>query len=84
VLAEMHNALGVTHSLSTALSLFHSRPYHVIHGDRFSEALREAIRNPRVRQITARTAIGAIDQYSDSTDLREDAGLHGRLRELYG
>lgn len=83
-LAEMHNALGVTTPLPAELSLFHSRPYHVIHGDRFSDALRRAIRDPQVQQIAARTAIGSIDQYSDSTDLREDAGLHGRLRGVYG
>lgn len=83
VLAEMHNALGVTAPLPTEVSPFHSRPYHVIHGDRFSDALREAIRDPQVKQIAERTAIGGLDQYSDSTNLREETQLHGRLRGLY-
>jgi hypothetical protein len=83
VLAEMHNALGVTASLSTEVSPFHSRPYHVIHGERFSEALRDAIHDPQVKQIAQRTWIGGVDQYSDSTDLRSETGLQGRLRGLY-
>jgi hypothetical protein len=42
--ARMHNALHVTPPLLARVSLFHRRPYRVIHGDAFARALREVKR----------------------------------------
>lgn len=83
IVAGMHNALGVTDLLPTTVSQFHGRPYQVIHGEAFSEAIRSRIDDAEVRRIADRTLIGSIDQLSDSTDLREDAGLRAALANLY-
>ena len=81
--AEMHNALGLTDPLPTIPSSFHERPYVVIHGEVFAEALREKISDPEVRRIAEKTWIGSIDQLSDSTDLRENTGVREALKRLY-
>jgi hypothetical protein len=83
IVATMHNALGVTESLPTGVSDYHSRGYQVIHGDRFADALHAAIQDEGVRRIARGRPFGSIDQYSDSTDLREGASLRQRLRRLY-
>lgn len=83
ILARMHNALSVTAPLSTEPAPFYSRPFQVIGGERFSSALVSAITDPAVKRIAAGRLIGSIDQFSDSTDLRESAGLRERLRALY-
>jgi hypothetical protein len=83
VLARMHNALGLTAPLPEAVSPFHDRPFQVIHGERFAEALRAQIASDEVRQIAARSAIGGIDQWSDNTDLRAHIALRPALLALY-
>lgn len=81
--AGMHNALGITEPLATEVSPFHNRPYLVIHGERFSEALLKQISDAEVKRIAEKTLIGSIDQYSDSTDLRENTPLRAKLAALY-
>ena len=83
IVATMHNALGLTEPLPTAVSDYHSRAYQVIHGDRFAHALKAAIEDAEVRRMAQSRLIGSIDQYSDSTDLREDESLREKLRQLY-
>lgn len=81
VLAEMHNALGITEPLPTQVSSFHSRPYQVIHGDEFAGKIRAQISDPRLRH--AASSIGSIDTFSDSTDLHENLTLRRSLKSLY-
>jgi hypothetical protein len=83
IVAEMHNGLGITKPLPTEVSPFHERPYQIIHGDAFSEALMSEIRNEDVKRIAAAPPIGSLDQFSDSTDLRENASLRERIKGLY-
>ncbi|MBZ0301445.1 MAG: DUF4037 domain-containing protein [Anaerolineae bacterium] len=83
VVADLHNALGLTDPLPAEVSSFHERPYQVIHGERFAEALMNQVQDEAVRRLAAGRMIGAIDQFSDSTDLREAAWLRGRIRALY-
>ena len=83
IVAEMHNSLGITASLPTKVSSFHERPYLVIHGDEFSGAIKAEIKDPEVQRIAAKTTIGSIDQFSDSTDLIAYAGLRQHLVSLY-
>jgi len=82
-LAEMHNALGITPGLSCEPSSFWGRPFTVIHGERFAEALRDAIQDQAVKSIAKRRLIGNIDLLSDSTDLLEDPGRRRALLALY-
>ncbi len=79
--AQMHNDLGITEPLATAVSYFHERPYRVINADRFTIALKNAIASETVKSIPS--DIGSIDQFSHSTDLRENPKLRQRLTLLY-
>ncbi|MBN1642218.1 MAG: DUF4037 domain-containing protein [Anaerolineae bacterium] len=80
--AEMHNALGITHPLRVDVVRFHARPYMVIDADRFARALRAAIVDPAVRALPAH--VGSVDQFVDSTDVLDHLGHMRRLRAIYG
>lgn len=80
-LAAMHNALGITEPLPEKVSPFFGRPFKVIHGGSFAAAIRAQIHDEAVRRIP--THIGGIDQFSDSTDMLENAGLRRTLKGLY-
>jgi hypothetical protein len=71
--ATMHNALGITESLEAKASFFHERPFLVIDGERFSKAIQEKINDPVVKRIADKWLIGNVDQFSDSTDLLNEA-----------
>ncbi len=81
LLANMHNALGITEQLPVAVSPFYDRPFQVIHGDLFAAALAARITDPEVKRIAARGLIGNIDQVTDNTDVRGHAGA--ALRHVY-
>lgn len=81
ILARMHNALNVTEELPEKVSSFYDRPFQVIHGEVFAQALVKHITDPEVQHIATRRLIGNINQWSDNTDIE---GLeHARLRQLY-
>lgn len=63
--AALHNELGLTQPLDTGVRRFYDRPYLVIDAARFTTALREAITDPRLRELPL---TGAVDQSIDSTD----------------
>lgn len=75
--AARHNAMQITEALIPKVSRFHDRPFLVIGGEQFSNAIREIINDPAVKQIADRWLIGNVDQFSDSTDLINEArSLH--------
>ena len=80
-LAEMHNALHITPGLETRVSSFHERPYLVIGGDRFSEALLKEVQSKEVRRLPSN--VGSINQFVDSTDVADKLELCQRLKNLY-
>jgi len=81
ILARMHNALNVTEELPETVSSFYDRPFQVIHGEVFTQALVKQITDTEVQRIAQRRLIGNINQWSDNTDIE---GLeHARLRLLY-
>jgi Domain of unknown function (DUF4037) len=82
-LAHLHNALAITEKLAETTSNFHNRPFTIIHGDIFAQALVARITDPEVKRIASRPLIGSIDQYCDSTDIRSDASWRSILRGLY-
>jgi hypothetical protein len=64
--ARLHNSLAVTPPLDPAVRpTFYERPYRVLDSGRFVRALREQIRDDRVRSLPL---TGTIDQFVDSTD----------------
>jgi hypothetical protein len=83
LLARMQNGLGLAEPLDERTHSFFSRPFQVIGGGRFSEALLARIADPEVRGIAARRPIGGVDQWSDSTDLRSWGGWRPRVRAFY-
>ena len=83
LLAQYHNALDLTPPLPTTATHFFGRPFKVIWGSAFADALRAQISDPQVRRIADRGLIGGIDQFSDSTDLRSHAQWRSALRNLY-
>jgi hypothetical protein len=80
-LARMHNDLGITDLLPTQVTSYHGRPYQVIHADRFSDAIRNAISDPEVLRLPAH--LGGIDQFVNSSDLLEHPKAIARLRPLF-
>ena len=81
-LATKHNALGITEPMVATRSLFWDRPFQVIWGDRFADAIIPQISDPAVRRLTKGGPIGGIDQFSDSTDLKHSEWRQA-VRGLY-
>jgi hypothetical protein len=82
-LASAHNALGITEALPTKVCNFYDRPFKVIQGNRFLEAIAERITDPDIRRIASEQPIGNIDQWSDNTDLRSNAEYRSAVMGLY-
>lgn len=78
--AALHNELGVTPPLAAASAPYYERPFQVIHADRFVDSLRAAIKSEKIRALPA---AGSVDQFSHSTDLRENVQLLRRLGTCY-
>ncbi len=68
--AARHNRLGLTEPVPATVRRFYRRPYQVLGGDRFAEALRASVASPRIRELPL---AGAVDQFIDSTDALADA-----------
>lgn len=81
LLAERHNALGLTPALDIQVRPFHQRPYQVIDADRFAEALVAQIRDPAVRALPK--GVGAVWQFADSTDVPDEVERFRALAAVY-
>src|SRR6185436_2140967 len=81
LVAKSHNALKITKPLSTKTSDYYHRPYLVIFAERFAKAIKQQIKDPAVKKIA--TDIGAIDQFTDSTNVVEDLKLIQRMRGVW-
>ncbi|MBX3066779.1 MAG: hypothetical protein KF726_27610, partial [Anaerolineae bacterium] len=81
LLAEMHNALGITDPLPTEVTSYYDRPFKVIHGDQFAEAIVARITDEQVKRLPQ--FIGGIDQWVDSTDVLAHADRGKPLKVMY-
>lgn len=81
VMAQQHNELKITKPLATNTLNYYSRPYSVIHGERFAKAIKQAIKDPTIKRI--KTDVGSIDQFTDSTNVIQDLALCKKLRVVY-
>jgi hypothetical protein len=81
IIAQMHNALSLTKPLETSVSNYYDRPYLVIHANRFTEAIRDAIGNKEVQNLPAN--IGSVDQFVASMDVLEQPRLCKKLKNLF-
>jgi hypothetical protein len=84
IVAEKHNALGVTEPLLAKAHFFHGRPFQVIHlAADFTSAIRAKIASPNIKRLAEERLIGSVDQFCDSTDLLCDRERLIQLRSLY-
>jgi len=81
IVVKQQNALKITSPLSIDTTNYFGRPYLVIHADEIAIAVKQAIRDPEVRKI--KTWVGAIDQFTDSTDVIQDLQLGKKLQAVY-
>ena len=82
-LAGMHNSLGITEPLPQKVSHFHNRPFMVIHGDQFANAILRHVQDSVVLRISQRSLVGSVDHLSDNTKLHSDITRRVILRQLY-
>jgi hypothetical protein len=82
LLAHKHNALGITKALSEKVEPYYERPFLVIGGGRFAEALLAEIADPEVQAVARLGLVGSLDLISDNTDLRSGLNWRRRLRSL--
>jgi hypothetical protein len=84
--AGLHNDLGITEPIDPQVRYYHGgRPFHVIHGERFTAAIVDTIEEPEVRSLVQRAGlIGSVDQVSDNVDVVSDPEHVVKLRALYG
>lgn len=78
VLADRHNAMGLTPRLDTSARLFWERPFQVLDAERFTRALEDSITDPGVRRLPR--DLGGLDTWVDSTDAVGNQGLHRAIR----
>ena len=81
IVASRHNALKITETLPAKATKYYSRPYVVIHGDRFADSIREAIRDPKVKSLPIN--LGSIDQFIDNPDVIQQLHVGRRLGVIY-
>jgi len=81
LIAHQHNALRITKPLPIKASSYYGRPYLVIHGDTFANAIKKEIKDPQVKRI--KTLVGSIDQFTDSTDVTVNLSLAKQLAVAY-
>ncbi len=82
--ARLQNALNLAPPVPVRVQPFFTRPFNVINSGDFVAALLAQIEAPDVRAIALTHLIGGIDQFSDSTDLREAARHRSALAGLFG
>ncbi|MCI4361874.1 MAG: DUF4037 domain-containing protein [Thermoplasmata archaeon] len=79
ILARRQNELRIAPPLPEHVSRYHDRPYWVIHGGEYAEAIRSRIRDREVRKLAR---IGSIDQFGDTEELGSHREQLQALRAL--
>ncbi|GGG06904.1 hypothetical protein [Paenibacillus aceti] len=91
LIARRHNRLGTSEKLSEQVSFFYDRPFKVIKGQDFAQAIASSITDKAIRKLCEKRLIGGIDVITDNTDFRlinqwyKDDGSSERniIRSLY-
>ncbi|TPQ23833.1 DUF4037 domain-containing protein [Streptomyces sporangiiformans] len=68
----LQNASGLAEPVDPARRRYHSRPFLVLHAERFAQALSRTVTDP---ELCSQPLTGGVDQWADSTDF---LGLVGR------
>jgi hypothetical protein len=77
---ECHNSLGLTENVSPDISDYYGRPYRVIFGGRYSEALTAKITDPILKE---KDKIGSVSHFSDVCQLYDNPVLTQKMKSLY-
>ncbi|MFI1224175.1 MULTISPECIES: DUF4037 domain-containing protein [unclassified Streptomyces] len=72
--AALQNRTGLTDAVDPGRRPYHSRPFQVLHAERFAHALARTITDPELRALPL---TGSVDQWADSTDF---LGRQGAVR----
>jgi hypothetical protein len=80
LVADRHNAVGLTDRVDPALHPYYGRPYQVLMADRFTEACLERVTDPDLADLPL---VGSVDQVADSTDLLSFAMRARRVEALF-
>lgn len=67
--AVLHNELGLTAAVDPTTRPYFGRPFQVLHAERFTWALMQAVTDPEIRVLPL---TGAVDQFVDNTDFLGD------------
>jgi hypothetical protein len=81
LVAQMHNDLAITPSVSTHTSNFFSRPFQVIHADQIAARLLQSVQDDEIHRLPA--FIGSVNQFVSSVDVLNQAVHCQKLRTLY-
>jgi len=81
IIARLHNELQITEPMNEKVSRYYGRPYLVLQGNRFSEAIRRAITSEEIRHIEF--FVGSVNQLVESDDEISDVRLCEKLKILY-
>ncbi|MEV0223335.1 DUF4037 domain-containing protein [Streptomyces sp. NPDC050704] len=65
VVAVLQNATGLAEQVDPTRRRYHSRPFQVLHAERFAQALARTISDPTLRALPLS---GSVDQWTDNTD----------------
>ncbi len=82
ILANRHNAMGLTAWVDPKPRPFFDRPFQVMFSARFADVLMASITDPDVLALPLH--LGGLDQYIDSTDAMHAQGLHRAIRKWIG
>ncbi|MHA1637614.1 MAG: DUF4037 domain-containing protein [Candidatus Thorarchaeota archaeon] len=80
--AQMHNRLGITEPMEEKISPFHNRPFIIIQAEEYADAIYTQIQDDEVKSLPK--WLGAVDQYSDSTDVLAYIDKLRKFRPMYG
>lgn len=83
IIMQMHNNRNITDPLAAQIQSFYDRPFRISRAADVMDAIVDRIETPELRLLAQKHPIGAIDQFSQSTDLREDRALRPQVRNLY-
>lgn len=64
-MAALQNRTGLADPVDPGRRPYHSRPFQVLHAERFAGALTRTITDPELRALPL---TGSVDQWADSTD----------------
>lgn len=81
LVASMQNNLGLTEPISIKTTFYYDRPFIVIYGERFADALEATIADGRIRAFPKQ--IGSVDHWVNSTDILSYTDRRMLLRAFY-